>query len=279
MNPRRTLGAAVLAVSLPQPIFAQVYPDFQSTTVNDYADVLDPSNEATLTTRLLELREERGVEMTVLTLQSQNDYAPGQSMERFATGLFNHWGIGDASRNDGIMVMVLVDDRAMRIELGAGYPVAWDRVAQDVIGDHFLPAFRAEDYQTGIMQGTAAVMEEIAVPFHIGQGAPEKDDDASPWIIVVVFLLVIMSNGWRYLTDLFVRFRRCPQCGQRGLRQTRQVTLKPTRSANGYGKLRVQCRHCAYDKESNYFIPELKAKSSGGFGGGSSRGGGASGRW
>ena len=57
--------------------------------------------------------------MTIITLESQAPYAPDETLEEFATNLFNNWGIGDAARNDGILVLVLPDDRAMRIELGA----------------------------------------------------------------------------------------------------------------------------------------------------------------
>ena len=59
--------------------------------------------------------------MKIITLESQAPYAPDETLEEFATNLFNDSGIGDATRNDGILVLVLPDDRAMRIERGAGY--------------------------------------------------------------------------------------------------------------------------------------------------------------
>ena len=81
---------------------AQSYPEYQSSTVNDVADLLDPPEEAALSERLTELERETGVEMTVLTLSSQSGFAPDQTLEQFATGLFNHWGIGKAERDDGV---------------------------------------------------------------------------------------------------------------------------------------------------------------------------------
>jgi uncharacterized protein len=63
------------------------------------------------------------------------------TLEAFATALFNHWGVGKAETNDGVMILVFRDDRAMRLELGAAYGRDWDRVAQDVVERNFLNAF------------------------------------------------------------------------------------------------------------------------------------------
>ena len=106
--------------------------------------------------------------MTVVTLHSQTPFAPNMSMEAFATGLFNHWGVGNAQRNDGIMVLVLPNDRAMRIELGAGYGQDWNGHAARIVQRDFLPAFRQDAYTRGIMIGSASTIQEIAIPFSEG---------------------------------------------------------------------------------------------------------------
>jgi len=72
----------------------QTYPTYENTTVNDYAHVIPSDIEATIAAQLSALKAETGVEMTLLTLESKRPYAPNQSLEEFATGLFNNWGIG-----------------------------------------------------------------------------------------------------------------------------------------------------------------------------------------
>lgn len=259
---------------------AQTYPAHERTTVNDYADLLSDADEAALSAQLRQLRRDTGVEMTVLTLEAQAAYAPDMSLERFATGLFNHWGIGNAARNDGVLVLVIADDRAMRVELGEGYGRTWDRVAREVVDDVFLPAFARDDYAQGIRRGSTAVISKIVRPARAGEDAPEGGGDGNGmWMFGGFAVLILLSNGWRRIGDGLARFRSCPQCHQRGLRQTRRVTQSATRHTGGHGMKRVQCQHCDYDHEIPYTIARISSGRSGGFGGGSSGGGGASGRW
>ena len=153
-------------------LFAQTFPDHTTTTVNDFASVLPARSAAALRAQLTTLNRDTGIEMTVVTLASQAAYAPGMEMETFATALFNHWGVGNAQRNDGIMVLVLPDDRAMRIELGAGFDQAWNTHAARIVERDFLPHFRNGNYAVGIMLGADAVIDEIALPFSEGATKP-----------------------------------------------------------------------------------------------------------
>lgn len=276
---------AILFSLLANLAWAQSYPSYESTTVNDYADLLSGAQEAQLSQRLDQLRSETGVEMTVLTLDSQDPFAPGQTLEGFAAGIFNDWGIGDAERNDGVLVLVLRQDRQMRIELGAGYRRDWDTVARRVVDDHFLPAFRNNDYPRGILEGSEAVIDQIVLPFH--DGSPAPTGGGGDWITslmiagaVAVAMFGVLRDHWDNLTT---RLRPCPKCGRRGLSLTRRVIAPATTAHSGQGMRRVQCPHCDYDEDTPYVIARHSRRrlrgSGGGFGGGRSGGGGASGRW
>ncbi len=256
---------------------AQTFPNYQNTTVNDYADLLSDADEATLSKQLQTLRDDTGVEMTVLTLKSQSVYAPNLKMEEFATALFNEWGIGDKDRNDGVLVMVLREDRAMRIELGAAFGRDWDKAAARVVDGDFLPHFKNDDYARGIKQGTTATINTIVTPFLGGEEPPKQDSGG--WLIGVFVAVFGLFFGRRWIGDKMARFRTCPNCGQRGLEQTRRTIRSATKSSTGLGRKRVTCSHCNYENESDYTISRLSSGSSSSFGGGSSGGGGASGRW
>lgn len=262
------------------PAFAQTYPDYQSTTVNDYAEMLGPQDEAALSGQLDRLRRDTGVQMTVLTLNTQADHAPGLSLEQFATGLFDHWGIGDADRNDGVLVLILRNDRAMRVELGAAYGHDWDGIAKQVVDDQFLEAIAVGDYGRGIIEGSAAIRERIVLPFLAGGDAPASSDSIAVWLVGGFFGLVLFGQFRQPITDGFARFRTCPRCGRRGMHQSRRVTQRATTASAGTGLRRVRCNHCDYDESTPYTIARIsRSTSSGGFGGGRSGGGGASGRW
>ncbi|WP_299725394.1 YgcG family protein [uncultured Tateyamaria sp.] len=272
---------------------AQTYPDPTSTDINDFAGLLvDAEVRDTLRTRLVNLRQATGVEMTVVTLATQKDFAPNLSLEAFATGLFNSWGIGDASRNDGVLVLVLRDDRAMRVELGAGYAQDWNDEAARVVGNEFLPHFREGDYQSGISSGSAAVIDTIVVPFLAGKTGPAKTDEGQPWYMVLIFGVIFLGIMLRnVMGDFVVRFRTCPQCGRKGtLRATRRTIVHASSMTPGSAERTVTCTACDYHDLSTIYLPRRSSASDhsssssgsgfgGGFGGGRSGGGGASGRW
>lgn len=264
---------------LAAPLQAQTYPDYATTTVNDYADLLPPTEEAALVQTLTDLRADTGVEMTVLTIYTQADYAPGWSLEAFATGLFNEWGIGDAERNDGVLILVIRGDRTMRIELGAAYGRASDAAAGRVVDNVFLTAFRAEDYAGGIMRGTQATIDDIVLPLRAGEDAPSGANNEQLWIFAAIAAIFGLFGARGPIGDAMARFRTCPACGQRTLRQSRRTDIHASTTSSGSGTKRIWCTNCDYEETSSYIIPMRSKSSSSSFGGGRSGGGGASGRW
>lgn len=151
--------AVILFLIVPFQSTAQTYPDFNSVYVNDFAAIIDAETEARIRAMLVELRKARDVEMTVVTMESRLSYGPSDSIESFATGLFNHWGVGDKDRNDGILVLIARTDRDMRIELGAGYNFAMDDRMARVIEHHFIPWFKRDEYALGIEAGVAEIIK------------------------------------------------------------------------------------------------------------------------
>lgn len=256
---------------------AQSYPEYNSTTVNDYAGLLDDAAEARVSEQLEALRKDTGVEMTVLTLSRKDMFTQDPSIEKFATGLFNTWGIGDKSRNDGVLVMVLHTDREMRIELGSAYGSEWNLAAARVMDRSFLPAFAKERYQDGIEAGVSDTIDTIVTPFLAGAEAPSGGSNNWVWAIV---LAVFGGMGALIFKDKFVKLKKCPDCGTRHLNRTRHIKKKATKTSQGDGDMITECSNCSYRSVVPYTISRVSSSSSSSsFGGGSSSGGGASGKW
>lgn len=259
-------------------------PGYQSTTLNDFASLLPPQTASRVETALRQLKAEWDVEMTVVTLERRAEYGPWATMERFATALFNDWGVGAADRNDGILFLILSQDREVRIELGRGYNRDFDWVAQKIIDEFVLPRFRAGDFATGIEAGTNAIIRKIALPLAEGRApqTPGFVERARDHMVPIVFGLMMLSALFgRAVSDRLQRLRRCPSCGRRGTLRRRRKTLRPaSRHQAGAAERRTTCSNCDYEDRSRYTLPRFsRSRGSGGFGGGSSRGGGASGRW
>ena len=262
----------------PMASIAQPYPSPISPHVNDFAQLLDTEDLAEVRGMLKSLKADTGIQMTIITLESQTPYAPDETLEEFATNLFNDWGIGDATRNDGILVLVLPDDRAMRIELGAGYDASWNNEAGRVIDRSYLPSFRSDKYARGIKDGVADTIALLARPYAKGQPAPKSND--SPLVFIVGLFAAVVFTFRRWLDDMATKLRKCPSCMHRGaLRIRRKTTRTASSSTDGSGRKTLHCIHCDHSESSNYVINRRTGSKNRGFGGGRSSGGGASGRW
>lgn len=278
---------ALLIFLLPTLAMGQNYPVHNNLYVNDLANIITEEDEKVIRKQLETLRKDHGVEATVLTIDGRKIYGDSPSIESFATRLFNRWGIGNAKRNDGILILIARNDREMRVELGTGYGDDFNAAAGAVIDDNFLPSFSADNYSKGIRVGTGEVIRRIAIPF--AQGADSPISAKKGWDIDVgqigFFAMLAGFFGLafrRRIGDFFARMRSCPNCGRKGLHRHREVTDGASTAASGSGILTTTCDYCDYRREQNYTIPRRsssRSSSGSGFGGGSSSGGGASGRW
>lgn len=284
----------LLILLLPMTAMAQNYPTYRNLYVNDFAAIINEEDEAALMQQLEDFRREKGVEITVLTIATRHIYDNSDSIEGFATSLFNHWGIGNAKRNDGILILVAREDREMRIVLGKGYNDEFNASADAVIDEHFLESFRYDKYSKGIRVGTNEVIRRIAMPLAEGKHQPLGSDQSIDGVWVALFALIgtlfagtmaVVFSG--PLGKLIDRQRKCPNCARKGgVHRHREVIDSASTAHSGSGILRVTCERCGYHNEKNYIISRRSSSSSsssssGGssFGGGSSSGGGSSGRW
>jgi uncharacterized protein len=270
---------------------AEPYPHPSDSYVTDIAGVISAEAEVRLRSMLRTLRADTGVEATVVTIPTRSAYdPPSTSLEGFATGLFNDWGIGNAERNDGIMLLVIPDDHETRLELGSGYDQGYDVLAQDIVSRWLVPAFRAGDYSDAIETGMQAVADRIARR-HAARLAPEAlparpgetFEHLGSWIIGLVFAgIAVFAVFGRRIGDLAVGLKRCPDCGRRGLSRSRSTLVHAGPGVPGAARIVTACRHCDHREEREERIGGPKRSSNdggGGFGGGKSSGGGASGRW
>ena len=147
---------------LAAPIQAQTtYPEYEELYLNDYGNMVPSGLEARLRLKLQALKLARDIEFTVLTINRMSDYGHEGAIEPFATGLFNTWGVGDADRNDGVLLLVSRHDRELRIELGSGYGTRLDAEMKRIIDTTITPEFRKNAYYAGIDAGVNKIIYAV----------------------------------------------------------------------------------------------------------------------
>lgn len=297
----RVLALAVLCAA---PAFAQSFPDPQSDTVSDFADVLNATAEGRISRLLVETREATGVQMVVVTLPGIAGMGgAGMRMEDYGKALFNAWGVGEAERNDGIMLLLDTEAREARIALGAGYDPVYDGRAARVLSTAVLPPLRSGNFAEGIEAGVVSARERLITPFLAGTPVtvtdgfetPDTESGALTGILGAAAFVGLAGFGiWRNRRSR----KTCPNCGAMTLTRSREVIQPPPNSGEaGVGMQHLTCSNCGFSdhksypiswssregRQSRHFSSSGGSRSSGsgssGTGGGRSSGGGAIGKW
>jgi uncharacterized protein len=140
---------------------AQPLPPALTGTVNDFAGIVDQASRAELDRRIRALRDTTGDTIVVATVQT---FKPYGSIDEYAVKMFeNHGrGIGDKGKDNGLLIVVAVQDRALRLEVGYGLEeIVPDGFAGEV-RDIIRPRFREGKYGEGLLAGTTRLINRIA---------------------------------------------------------------------------------------------------------------------
>ncbi len=180
------LTSFCVLVCLPLFVSAFTAPGNPSGYVNDFANVLSLEQKNILEQKLSAFNASTTNEITVVTIQSLG----GDYIEHYAVELFKAWGIGASKRDNGVLLLVAVNDHKMRIEVGYGLEGALtDAIASQIIRNDLTPLFKQNDFYGGISRATDSIIK-VTQGEYVSDG---KDSSGFRPSLegVVVFLLII----------------------------------------------------------------------------------------
>jgi uncharacterized protein len=156
--------------------------------MNDYAGVLTPAERDRLETQLTEREAVTGAQMVIAVFKSLE----GESLEDYGIRLAQQWRVGQKSLDNGVILLVFLDDRKVRMEVGYGLePVIPDAVAGRIIRDVIGPRFREQRYAAGLEAAVQAVFERVDTKTDPGKRAPQQRDPGfSPLWMFLIFIVI-----------------------------------------------------------------------------------------
>ncbi len=238
--------SAVLAQSFPKPMSPP-------RLVNDYVNLLDQQQLKMLESKLRQYNDTTSTEIAIVIVSTigQDD------IDLYAAEMAQEWGIGKGNKDNGVLMLVAVDDRKVTITTGYGLEGAIpDAYAKRIIEKYITPNFREQKYFEGLDQATSIMMSMASGEFKADPKAAKKGRP-SFFLLMILFFFVIMP----LISVLRGRKRHM------GSKSTGFWTTLLLMSAFGGG------RGNSYDDFSS------GGGDFGGFGGGGFGGGGASGDW
>ncbi len=137
------------------PVLAQAFSVPALTTpVIDQVGILSQNQKLELESMLLSFRNQYQAQIQVLIVPDLQ----GDSIEGAAIQIFDQWKLGDAKRDDGLLMLFAINEKKMRIEVGQGLEGSVpDVIAKRIISEVMRPFFQRGEYYHGIKLGVLAV--------------------------------------------------------------------------------------------------------------------------
>ncbi|MEN5372560.1 TPM domain-containing protein [Stenotrophomonas hibiscicola] len=199
-NAWQRVGLALLLCLLPLPVLAAASIPALDDPVVDTANALSASTRATLREQALQLQARKGAQLQVLVVPSVGD----DGIEAYAQRVFEQWQLGRAGVDDGVLLLVAVQDRRVRIQTGYGLEgTIPDAYAARIIDKAIVPRLREGDLDQGLLDGS-----KVLVALIDGEPLPPQEDSSArnllpaDWrtgdsVVALTLLVGFLAGLWR----------------------------------------------------------------------------------
>ena len=164
--------------------------------VNDYTGTLTANQVNVLEHKLVAYNDSTSTQFLVLLV----DDLQGYSIEQYATEIGHSWGVGQQGKNNGAVILVKPKkgSESGKVTIQTGYGIeeyVTDATAKLIIEREMIPAFKENDYYTGIDNAVNVMMDLCSGKFSQDEYADE-DSGIPGWVLILLFiaLIIIFSN-------------------------------------------------------------------------------------
>lgn len=196
MRLMHVLLVLVLAVLAGTAAQAQTFPELTGRVV-DAAELLSPEQEAQIVAMSEQTETATGRQLVVATIPDLQGYA----IDDYGYRLASAWQMGRKDADNGILLIVAPNERAVRIEVGKGLePIITDGLAGLIIDNEIIPRFRAKDMGGGVVAGATAINEQLKLPLEAAEARAKqlldsgkrRKRDGGGWIVALFWVAILL---------------------------------------------------------------------------------------
>lgn len=187
---------------------------------------------------LYALEQQTGIETVVAVVPSIGE----EDCFDFAHRLLNEWGVGKKGKNNGLVILLVTDQRCIQFYTGYGLEGDLpDAICKRIQTRYMIPYLKDGNWNAGMIAGVSAVCSRLDGSME--NDTEEGDDDSLGLIIagffgIFLIALIVGIMAQRAAT-------KCPNCGQHKLQRTGS-TLVSRRKGVKTEKVTYTCRNCGH---------------------------------
>ena len=127
--------------------------------VVDQAGVMNATSRANIDVKSKELEDKSGTQLVVATVKSLQ----GSDIETYANQLFRFWKLGEAKKNNGVLLLIAPAEHKVRIEVGYGLEgTLTDALSSVIISTAIVPRLKTGDFSGGIERGVDGIISVLS---------------------------------------------------------------------------------------------------------------------
>jgi uncharacterized protein len=167
--------------------------------VNDTAGLLSAETRSQVERFLRDFERSDSTQIAVLTVPSLE----GEDLEGYAIRVAQAWGIGQKGKDNGALLLIAKEERAVRIEVGYGLEDRLtDLLAGRIVDQEIVPRFKAGDFDGGVKAGVQAMVDATRGAYHGDEPRRQKKQrfpyESLIWLLVLgPGLLRLFAGGQR----------------------------------------------------------------------------------
>lgn len=186
-----------IAFFFPLLVSGQVkIPQLWGTRIHDEARILSPGFVDRLEQQLKKHEDSTSNQIAILIIPSLH----GEPIEDFSLRVAETWKLGQAEKDNGVLLLIAFQDHKVRFEVGEGLEgVLPDAICNQIIRNEIAPHFRQNDYEGGIQAAVTAMIQAIGGEYQADQQASERrgGKGGSLWGTLIIILIILLISWIR----------------------------------------------------------------------------------
>ncbi len=184
----------VLTMCTLTSIAQKTIPEHGGRWVHDDAGILSPQTIGQLEMLLKAERDSTSNQIAVLLMKNLE----GGDIDEYANRVFNNWKLGDEKKDNGILFLLAMEEKQMRIEVGAGLEgILTDAQSSRINRNEVAPYFRRGEYEQGIVAGVISIIQTIKGEYKNDSPVARKSKKSRSPFVTIIALIIFLIIGAR----------------------------------------------------------------------------------